>query len=219
MTGGRGVFRLIRGVGAVALVVACAAGARADESGDVDDTPNGVFLVAKRHLADPNFRETVVLVTQHGGGGPVGVIINRPTRLLLRSVFPENERLADSPEPVYFGGPVSPQLLVYAFRANDRPEGALTVLPGLHLSFNPTLLAELLHRANPTSALRVFAGYSGWGPGQLQHEVARGDWYMVRADAETVFSKDPGNIWGEMLRRATAKQAIAPARNRALAAR
>jgi len=207
------------GLCALALMLPCAGGTSAAESGKGDDAPNGVFLVAKRHLADPNFRETVVLVTQHAGGSPVGVIINRPTRLLLRSVFPENESLADSPEPVYFGGPVSPQLLVFAFRSSDQPEGVITVLPGLHLSFNPTLLAQLLHRANPTAALRVYAGYSGWGPGQLQHEVARGDWYMIRADAEAVFSQDPGTIWSEMLKRATARRAMGRPRKGALAAR
>jgi len=204
-------------LGILALLMLGATGAATAEPEKTEEVPNGVFLVAKRQLADPNFRHTVVLVTQHAGGSPVGVIINRPTPLLLSAVFPENEKLRDSDAAVFFGGPVSPQLLVYAFRSADQPEGALKVLPDLHLSFDPTVLAQLLRRANPTADLRVYAGYSGWAPGQLQHEIARGDWYVVRADAETIFSEDPGSVWSEMLRRATARQAAGPETPRAIA--
>jgi putative transcriptional regulator len=170
-------------------------------------TANGVFLVAKRHLNDPNFRETVVLVTQHGGGAPVGVIINRPTRVSLAEVFPNNENLKAAPDTLYFGGPVSPQMLVFVFRAEAPTRDALRVLEDVYMSFNPQLLAELLRRPSPTANLRVYAGYSGWGAGQLQHEMARGDWHMVRADPETIFRTDPEKVWQEMLARATARQA------------
>jgi len=192
-------------------------GLHAAEPGGSEESSNGVFLVAKRDLADPYFRESVVLVTQHGGRSPIGVIVNRPTPLLLRTVFPDNENLRNSEAAVFFGGPVSPQLLVYAFRGTDRLEGALTVLPDLHLSFDPAILAELLRRANPTKDLRVYAGYSGWAPGQLQHEIARGDWYVVRADADTIFSSHPETIWREMLKRATARQAFLPLKRAAAA--
>jgi putative transcriptional regulator len=177
------------------------------------EAANGVFLVAKRHLNDPNFRETVVLVTQHAGGAPVGVIINRPTRVALAEVFPDHDTLKDAPDSLFFGGPVSPQALVFVFRAQSQPRDALRVLEDVYMSFNPELLAELLRRPAPTAELRIFAGYSGWGPGQLQHEMARGDWYMVRADAETIFRADTATVWQEMLKRATARQAgAAPAR-------
>jgi putative transcriptional regulator len=204
-------------VGAVFLLPEGGAGLRAAEPAGPEEVPNGVFLVAKRDLADPYFRESVVLVTQHGGRSPVGVIINRPTPLLLRTVFPDNENLRNSEAAVFFGGPVSPQLLVYAFRGKESLAGALTVLPDLHLSFDPAILAELLGRANPTKDLRVYAGYSGWAPGQLQHELARGDWYVVHADADTIFSDQPETIWREMLKRATARQALLPLRRGAAA--
>lgn len=171
-----------------------------------DEAANGVFLVARPDLNDPNFRESVVLVTQHGGGSPVGVIINRPTRLTLGEVFPSNERLKGLPDTLYFGGPVSTRMLVFVFRAETQPRDALRVLEDVYISFNQDLLAELLRRPAPTVNLRIYAGYSGWGSGQLQHEMARGDWHMVRADPDTIFRSDPAKVWEEMLGRASARQ-------------
>jgi putative transcriptional regulator len=175
-----------------------------------DEPANSVFLVANRRLIDPNFRQTVVLVTQHAGGSPVGVIVNRPTNLPLAKVFPENPKLAEEGDVVFFGGPVLPRLLVYVFRYQAEPKDSLRVLNDVYMSFNSELLADLLKRTRPTEGLRVFAGYSGWGPGQLQREIAQGDWYVVRADAETIFRWDPADVWTEMIKRATAKQALAP---------
>ncbi|HSD59933.1 MAG TPA: YqgE/AlgH family protein [Burkholderiales bacterium] len=184
-----------------------------------DDIPNGVFLVAKRQLNDPNFQESVVLITQHAGGSPVGVIVNRPTKLPLSRLFPDNEKLKDLPDVVHFGGPVSPRVLVFVFRAESPPQDALRVLADVYMSFSSELLSQLLVRPKPTAELRVYAGYSGWAPGQLQHEVARGDWHMVRADADTIFRMDEALVWREMLNRATARQTLrgAPARPLALA--
>jgi putative transcriptional regulator len=184
-----------------------------------EDPANSIFLVAKRHLTDPNFRESVVLVTQHAQGSPVGVIVNRPTKLPLAKIFPENAKLADGDDLLFFGGPVLPQLLVYVFRSDVEPKDALRVLSDVYMSFNSEMLGELLKRPKPTQGLRVFAGYSGWGPGQLQREIAQGDWYVVRAEAEIIFRSDPAAIWEEMIKRATAKQVRGPVNLSRLAAR
>lgn len=178
-----------------------------------DEAASGVFLVARPQLNDPNFRESVVLVTQHAGGSPVGVIINRPTRLSLAEVFPENAKLRGLPDTLFFGGPVSTRLLVFVFRADSRPRDSLKVLENVYMSFKQDLLAELLQRPVPTQDLRIYAGYSGWGTGQLAHEMARGDWHMVRADPDTIFRTDPAKVWEQMLARASARQALlAPSR-------
>ncbi|HEX6827406.1 MAG TPA: YqgE/AlgH family protein [Burkholderiales bacterium] len=182
------------------------------------ESPNGVFLVAKRHLDDPNFRESVVLITQHGGGSPVGVIINRPMRVTLGQVFPGRDNLQGLPDTLFFGGPVSPRLLVFVFRADSQPHDALRVLDDVYMSFNQELLAELLGRPSPTANLRVYAGYSGWGTVQLQHEMARGDWHMVRADSETIFRADPARVWEDMTARASSRQARPAASRNPLAA-
>lgn len=173
-----------------------------------EEPAGGVFLVAKPHLNDPNFRQSVVLVTQHAGGSPVGVIINRPTRLSLAEVFPDKEGLKGLPDSLFFGGPVSSRTLVFVFRSDSRPRDSLKVLDDVYISFKQELLAELLTRPSPTADLRVYAGYSGWGSGQLQHEMARGDWHMVRADPDTIFRSDPAKVWEEMVARASARQAF-----------
>lgn len=203
----------------MALAATAAVAAAVGPAVAQEEVPNGVFLVAKRQLNDPNFRESVVLVTQHAGGSPVGVIVNRPTKLPLSGLFPDNEKLKDLPDLVHFGGPVSPQVLVFVFRAESPPRDSLRVLADVYMSFSSELLSQLFARPEPTAELRVYAGYSGWARGQLQHEVTRGDWHVVRADADTIFRMDAALMWKEMLKRASARQTLRgePARPLALA--
>lgn len=167
------------------------------------EAPNSIFLVAKRQLQDPNFRQAVVLVTQHGRGGPVGVIVNRPTQVPLSQVFPKNDSLDREADKLFFGGPVSRMTLVFVFRSETRPKEALEVLKGVYLSFSAELLSDLLKRPKPTMDLRVYAGYSGWAPGQLESEISRGDWYVINADAETIFRKESSTVWPELVKRAS----------------
>lgn len=174
------------------------------------DKPNAVFLVANPRLQDPNFSKTVVLVTQHRANEPMGVIINRPTPLALSEVFPENANLKKRNDPVHFGGPVSPMTLVFVFQSAERPQDALRVLDDVYLSVSPGLLSELLGRPRFPERLKVYAGYAGWAPGQLQNEIHRGDWYVLNADAETLFKTEPKNIWHELVKRASARSARAP---------
>jgi putative transcriptional regulator len=169
-----------------------------------------IFLVAKKDLPDPNFSQTVVLVSNYGGASPMGVIINRPTEILLASALPDVERLRARKEKLFFGGPVKRNELVAVFRAPLPPQAgtAIEVLDGVYLSTSAKLLRELLGRDNPMEGLRIFAGYSGWGPGQLESEVARGSWHLVRADAKTIFEKKPEGMWQELERRASSIVAL-----------
>lgn len=167
---------------------------------------NGVFLVAKRDLLDPNFRETVVLVTHPQRGGPWGVIINRPLDHRLSEVFEEHETLKKRKDVLFFGGPVAREGLVFLVRAAKPPPRSVQVLQDVYFTSDPDWIDGLLKRPDPTRGLRVFAGYSGWALGQLQSEIARGGWYVVPADAATVFEKDPARIWPELIQRATTRQ-------------
>ena len=167
-----------------------------------------IFLVARKDLPDPFFRDTVVLVTNNAGGAPVGVIINRPTDVTLSRLFPDFERLRTRTEKVFFGGPVRKQELVFVFRAPSPPEDSIAVLEGVYMSSDLELLRGLLAREKPDEGLRVYAGYSGWAPGQLENEISRGDWHLVKADAATLFTKRPETIWQELERRASAVVAI-----------
>jgi putative transcriptional regulator len=171
------------------------------------ETPNSIFLIAARELVDPNFEKTVVLVTYPSRGSPIGVVINRPLTERLADVMPGQPSLKGRKDVLYYGGPVARQGLVFLVRSPNPPAGALRVLPDVYFTSDPELIESLLNRPNPLDGLRIFAGYSGWGPGQLQREIARGDWRVAPADARTVFDKDPKWVWPELIERATIKQA------------
>ena len=155
-------------------------------------------------MPDPNFRETVVLVTQGERRQTTGVIVNRPTDRSLAELLPD-ERFKAFSEPVFFGGPVQLQGLFAVFRADKAPGEALSMLPGLYLTLHAATIDALL--GSPPERIRFFVGYSGWAPGQLRAEMDRGDWFAVDADADTVFLKDTSGLWRDMVRRASAVRA------------
>ena len=163
-----------------------------------------ILLVARKDLPDPFFRESVVLITPSAGGPPIGVIVNRPTGVPLSGVFPDIETLKSRNDKLFFGGPVQREQLVLVFRATAPREGALEVLDGVYMTSDRDVFRELLARPNPLEGLRVFAGYAGWAPGQLENEVARGDWHLAPADARVLFGTAPDKLWEDLERRASA---------------
>lgn len=170
---------------------------------------NGVFLLASPELRDPNFYHSVVLVTQLPDGGSIGFIVNRPGEQSLAQILPNNKTFKRFTEPIYLGGPVEAAGLFAMFRARDNPPGALRVLGDLSFALQPAVLEKLLHE--PPGQLRFFNGYAGWAPGQLVQELARGGWYVLNADADSVFRKDTSTLWQELLLRVNAISASAPA--------
>jgi putative transcriptional regulator len=181
---------------AALLLGLLAAAARAE------DAPNSILLVARPGLPDPNFRETVVLATRHPGGGTVGVVLNRPTPVLVHRLFSQQETLRNRPDRVFAGGPVAPRALVAVFRSTERPAEALRVLADVYLSFDGSLI-ETLVVGRPAASIRVFVGYAGWAPGQLELELAREDWAVLPPDADTILRADPATLWRELVRRAS----------------
>jgi putative transcriptional regulator len=156
-----------------------------------------ILLVARTELPDPNFKDSVVLVMNNIGPAPVGVIINRPTRIAVSRLFPDLERLARLDDKLYFGGPVEIQTVSFLLRADTEPEHATKVVDGVYVSTNRELLRKLLGRDKPTEGLRIFIGYSGWAPGQLEAEIARGDWTLAPADAASLFERKSERPWPE----------------------
>lgn len=175
-------------------------------SAQTGKNPNGVFLVAAPGLLDPNFRQSVVLVTQAPDGSTVGFIVNRPGRSSLAQILPDNEVLKRFTEPMYSGGPVDAGGLFAVFRARDNPLGALRVLGDVSFAIDPAVVEKVLHA--PPEQVRFFNGYAGWAPGQLAAELALGGWYVLNADADTVFRRDMDKLWEEMVRRARAVTAL-----------
>lgn len=163
--------------------------------------PNGLFLVAKPSLADPNFSRTVVLVTQTEDASTVGVIINRPTTLKLSQFLSGEFPTENYREPIYFGGPVMRQAMVSLFHSDTVPkEAAFHVLKDLYLTMHPDNIGGLL--ADPGARYRLYAGFSGWAPRQLESEFVRDGWYVLPADEATVFRAKPDGLWEDLLERA-----------------
>jgi putative transcriptional regulator len=185
---------------AVALV-ACCLSPLSGRLQEVEHEP--VLLVATPDLLDPNFTQSVVLVLFPKDGGPLGVILNHPIPFTVKDAFPDEPRLRERGDPLYFGGPVSTTALMFLFRGTAKAEGVLPVLDDLFLSSNGDVLDRLLDSPN-SGVVRYFLGYAGWAPEQLDVEIARGGWYVLRADRDTILNMDPSTMWRELLARATA---------------
>jgi putative transcriptional regulator len=166
------------------------------------DPPRSLLLVASNRITDSNFSRTVVLVTQHGGGGPIGVILNRPTELALPDLFDREPALRGRKDRLFIGGPVSRHTLVFLLRADQPPKSAVELLSGIYMSLD---IDESLQRLRQGATVRVYAGYAGWSPGQLEREIAHGDWHLLPVDADIILSADPESLWETLVRRASLK--------------
>jgi putative transcriptional regulator len=154
-----------------------------------------ILLVARGDLRDPNFADSIVLVMNHLGPAPVGLVVNRPTEIPVSRLFPDLKRLAPLHDKVYFGGPVELESVWFLFRAARAPEHAIQAFGSIYLSANRELLLQLLARDKPMDNLRIFIGHSGWAPGQLEAEIAQGAWSLERAEPEAIFKGKSEHPW------------------------
>lgn len=169
----------------------------------------GRFLVSFRNLPDPNFAETVVLLARYDRReGAMGVILNRRTKLPLAKVLDSFEAARGREDPVYLGGPVAPYGVVALLRSAVKPRGAGHVLDGVYLVTDAQLLEELIASGRGAGDLRVYLGYSGWAPGQLEGEVALETWHVFKSDAAAVFDPAPETLWERFIRRTELRIAL-----------
>jgi putative transcriptional regulator len=162
------------------------------------------LLVATPELIDPNFFRSVVLVVEHNAEGAFGLVLNRPTRARFDGTLGAWVELAARPAVVFIGGPVQPEAVIaiggpVPEEAALAAEGLTPIADGLvavDLGADPTLV-----RAGGVTRLRVFAGYAGWGPGQLEGELEAGGWFVVDAEADDPFDPDPADLWARVLGR------------------
>jgi putative transcriptional regulator len=161
----------------------------------------GRLLVATPSLVDPNFANAVVLLLDHDDDGSLGVILNRPSAITVASVLADWGASVDPPEVLFEGGPVSTDAALAVALVPDAgpdPIGFRCIFDRtgiIDLDTPPEVLAPAITR------MRVFAGYSGWGSGQLQAEVDKGSWYVLESTAHDIFDPDPGALWSQVLRR------------------
>jgi putative transcriptional regulator len=157
----------------------------------------GQLLIAGPALVDPNFWRTVVLVGEHTEEGALGVVLNRSSETSVDEALPELADLAEEMGPVHVGGPVQPSAVVVLADFADVAEADSLVLESvgfLPAEVDPTALGEV-RRA------RVYVGYAGWGPGQLDGELEEGSWIVEPALPDDVFTNDPDGLWSDVLRR------------------
>ena len=159
----------------------------------------GTFLVATRELMDPSFARSVVFLVDYDSDGAMGVVINRETELNLSDALPELEPPEANDRSVFLGGPVSPGGLVLIVRSAEKPGDSVRVIDEVWVSHSREMLESVVGDEESKLDFRVYAGYSGWAPRQLDAEVARGDWYVVPADADTVFSDRPARVWRTLI--------------------
>jgi len=166
----------------------------------VADSLRGRLLVATPELQDPNFVRTVVLVLEHNAEGALGVVLNRPTDTTLVGALPAWADLGAAPAVVFVGGPVQPEAAIGLARC-----GAETEADGFAPLFGDLGTVDLDRDPMDVTAVvdvvRVYVGYSGWGPGQLDGEVAADGWYVVDAAPEDPWASQPGGLWRAVLRR------------------
>ncbi|HYG54623.1 MAG TPA: YqgE/AlgH family protein [Burkholderiales bacterium] len=158
---------------------------------------DALILVAHPAFRDMDYRQTVLLAAPAPNGGHVGVILNRPTRRSLSSLFPEHEPSKKVVDPVYYGGPFSRGALVALVKADAAPgQGSVLLMKNLYLAFRANTIDQVIE-ATPNEA-RYFVGYVGWRPGELKSEIDRGLWSVQGADVNTIFRKDTDGMWEEL---------------------
>jgi putative transcriptional regulator len=166
--------------------------------GAIAQQEEALLLIAHPAFRDLEYRQTVLIAAPAPSGGHVGVILNRPTKRSLGSLFPEHEPSKKVVEPVYYGGPFSRGALVALVRADETPgAGSVLLMPHLYLTFRANTIDHVIE-TTPNDA-RYFVGYVGWRPGELRSEIDRGLWSVLDANVEMVFRKDTDGLWEELL--------------------
>ena len=171
-----------------------------------DESPaRGKLLVATELVSGDIFVQSVVLVLQYDETGAMGLVVNRPTEVGMDELVVDDDAISNYSGPIYWGGPVQMNSLRALMQTDKAPGGAERIVDSVYLvSVNDALK----NAPQDVPGLRLFIGFAGWDPGQLDHEMARGSWHVVPASVDFVFAKDPGQLW---------KQLVPPREHRAAA--
>lgn len=163
----------------------------------MDESIRGKLLIASPALVDPNFARTVVLITEHSEEGAMGIVLNRPADTEAREIIPALEPIADE-DPLYIGGPVQPNAVVLLAEFSRPEAAAWIVVADVGLASADTDLDEL---EDAVRRGRFYAGYSGWGPGQLELEMELDSWIVEPPLPAELFPDDPESLWSDVLER------------------
>ncbi len=160
----------------------------------------GVFLVATHDLGGSYFSNSVILLAEYSHIGALGVIINRPSEISLSEVLPDFKELKKDLGTLFLGGPVARFSPVLLLRTERETKNAYRIFDNTSYSTDIRSIMDFIINKNSKDRMRVYAGYAGWYAGQLESEVARGSWIVIKADQYTIFDKDPETIWDDLSR-------------------
>lgn len=156
----------------------------------------GKLLVSSPALVDPNFRKTVVLITHHDEDGAMGLVLSRPSEVAAADAVPALEGLPGAADPVFVGGPVQPEAFMALAEFEDVDDSAAAIFGDVGFVAAEAEPDDLVVRR-----VRLFAGYAGWGPGQLEAELKEPSWIVVGAEADDPFANDPDVLWRKVIHR------------------
>ena len=180
------------------MAIFFAAPARPSDLGD------SMILIAKRQLQDRLYGSTIVLARPIGADRHVGFIINKPTQMTLGKLFPTHEPSRKVTDPVFLGGPVSPEVIFALVQGKESPGGrSLKILDDLYLAIDSDVVDRVIEKQSGQA--RFFAGMVLWRPGELHDELKRGLWYLQDAKADLVLRKQTDGLWEELLGRSERK--------------
>ena len=162
------------------------------------DSARGQLLIAGPGLLDPNFWRTVVLVVEHTDEGALGLVLNRPSETSVGESVPQLDELVDPGEQLFIGGPVQPSAVIVLAEFKDATDAALLAFDDVGVIGTEAAAQDA---APSVRRGRAFVGHAGWGPGQLDGELERGDWILEPARREDAFSDAPSEIWASVLTR------------------
>jgi putative transcriptional regulator len=200
-----------RSVQAIALAVLALCAASGTLAATAVPPAKGRLLIADRGLSDANFAQSVVLLLEYSPERAIGLIVNRPAGITPGTLLPEMSALAQYQGPVYLGGPVGIQMLVLLVRGCESLDDIEPLFDDVCYSGSPELLDHLAHDGATPSRLRLYVGYAGWDAGQLDIEIARGDWHVIEARDERVFSEEPRALWEHLVPAPQPLETLAPA--------
>ena len=186
---------------ALGLAAALWLSARPAESQDRPDVAAGSILVASRDMRDPNFEHTVILVVSGDDDGVMGLVLNRRTNVAVSRVFDAWKEARGHSEPVFLGGPVEPMGALALIRSRANLANAHRVLADIHLTTERTLLIRNLPASAALEKSRIYMGYTGWAPEQLDNEIELGAWHVFPGNPDVVFDPDPETLWDRMIRK------------------
>ncbi len=173
----------------------------------------GNLLVAANHLRDPSFYRAVVLMVEHNDDSAMGLIINRPDSIAIDAAIAEAKMSSVGMGPIYSGGPVETTSLFILHSCTELGSSDEEITSGIFVTGSHDSFDSLINNeagCEHECGFRVYRGYAGWGPAQLEGELDRGDWRIMPAEAELVFEEDPYEIWEACTRRLQMKNRLLP---------